>query len=117
MAGILARFRSDDGAWVAGFGAFFLWNFIRPVRDFLFSFFTWYDHAACSNLHLDPEGVYAGDQRHIWDSHSRVDGITSSRGALLSLRRSVRNEHHRDKRSKQKVWISHCPRQGIAVFS
>ncbi len=72
---------------VIGGGAVRLRRLVRPVRHFLFPGAARRHDAAGRDLWRHPQGLHAGDQRHLDHHHPGVDGRAAADRAILPLRR------------------------------
>ena len=77
---------------VIGGGAVRLRRLLRPVRHLLFPGAARHVDAAGRDLHRDPQGLHAGDQRHLDHHHPGLDGPDAAGRALLQVRRGALNE-------------------------
>ena len=87
VADLLAGDPAGAGARHRRRGAVRLRRLLRPVRHLLFPGAARHLDLAGRDLHRHPQGLHAGDQRHLDHHHCRLHGPHAGGGAQLSVRR------------------------------
>ena len=84
---------------IVGGGALRLRRLIRPVRHLLLPVAARRHDLAGRDLHVDPQGLHARDQRDLHHHHHRLDAAAGSGIALLPFRQAPNEQRrHVDRR-------------------